>query len=343
MNLHDDIKSVIQSFDSLQKSGYTMKGLYRDIEKIQIKDPSGVLSASDTIEQKYISILITDIYNNLYNTSTSSQELRISYKNNDFISDLSNANHGAGYWEEGWRFIGSDEKSGRLIVQKDELKFWAEPARVRQLDETRCTVKVEKECRYLNGPFYFAYGNIGKARPAGDRGQVIRFYWNILPSSAVDYIDVTTRLLNDANIAFSTKVLSDPDRYTRSDGVVLYVNENQLDDVLALIPDIYCHIQEGIKEPAPLFVKKILPGLGFAEDPSNGLSFGISRAKLIAETIYHCLQHNISGSDKMSEELIAMFEKAGISAESPYASARNVNNYEGIISKHINSWKLQLQ
>jgi hypothetical protein len=339
--LHHDITKVIRAIDFLSDTVYTLQGLRRDMEHIRIEDPARSLSGDGpmTAKQKFVNVLTTDIYNNLYHANAAITGNTPVYSSGTFIADLSQANHGTGVWETGWQFKGEEAGTDRMIVRKNELNFWVEKERVRLTDNNGCMVKAEKECRLLNAHFYYAYGNTDKTLIAAYEHQSLRFYWNICAPAAITYIDAVTDILNIRNIPFTTKVLSDAAAYTRSDAAVLYIDRSQLDEVLPLIPLIYEQVKAGIKAAAPLFVRQLLPGVGFAEDPSNGMSFGISRSKLIAETLYTCLQEGISGHAQWEEQLEEAFEQTGISCAHPYAKAENIAQYESLIHKHIPSWK----
>lgn len=341
--LHPDIKKVLAAIHFRSETGYRLNGLDRDIQKIKIKDPSNALADEEdtavSMKQKYLNVLTTDIYNNLYHATAELPESSVAYKHDGFIGALSKANHGAGCWEDGWQLIGTDDKSDKVIARKKGLNFWVEQERVRPLNDGHCMVKIEKECRHLNNYFYYAYGNTDRTMIDGYDGQSIRFYWNLHPAAAVSYIDVVTELLNARNILFTTKVLSDPAAYSRSDAAVLYIDRSQLDEVLAVMPQLYDAVKGGIKQGTPMFVKTLLPGLGLAEDPSNGFSFGISRSKLIAETLYDCMLSGISNKEQMEDVLCHAFLIAGISATHPYATTGNIKMYESIINKYIQSWK----
>jgi hypothetical protein len=338
--LHDDITKVIGAIDFLSDTVYTLHGLRRDMENIRIEDPARSLGDGPmTAKQKFTNVLTTDIYNNLYHADGGNTGITYINARGIFIADLSQANHGKGIWETGWQLTGEEVDTGMMIVRKNELNFWVEKERVRLTDDNGCMVKVEKECRLLNAHFYYAYGNTDKTQIAAFEDQSLRFYWNIHASAAIAYIDAVTEILNGHNIHFITKVLSEPAAYTRSDAAVLYIDRSQLDEVLSLIPLIYERVKPDIKPTVPLFAKQLLPGVGFAEDPSNGLSFGISRSKLIAETLYYCIQEGIFDHEQWEEKLDEAFEKAGISITFPYAQDCNIEQYESLIHKHTQSWK----
>jgi len=339
MKIHQDIETVIRTFDFTSGTTYTLNGLHRDIERIQIKDPAYALGGeSISIKQKFIDVLTTDIYNNLYNACATDVKKTSIYKGDTFIKDLSQANTGTGIWETGWQFLKKEHETGKTIVQKNGLNFWVEKSDIRLSDDMSCMVKTAKECQCMNAHFYYAYGNTDKTMLDKYDGQVLRFYWNICSAVAIPYIHAITTFFNERKILFTTKVLSNPADYTRSDAAVLYIDRSQLDDVLRLLPAIYERIESGINPTVPLFVKQLLPGLGFAEDMSNGLSFGISRSKLIAEALYDCVQEEISDHALWKENLDKKFKQAGIEAAYPFAQACHAKQYELIINQYSRSW-----
>lgn len=340
-HLHQDIKRIIDTFEFVSETSYNMDGLFRDIEKIQIMDPSNALSTlgdtSETNKQKYINVLLTDIYNNYYQVDQSSQGKAPEYKNADFIIELSQANKGTGTWEDGWLFLGKDIKAQKMVVQKGGINFWVEEDRVWLLSEHReeasCLVKVEKENRFGNDYFYYAFGDTPKREVASYLNQPLRFYWNLTAEGALRYMALVTEQLNQKGIVFSTKVLSNPEAYTRTDSGVLYVDASQLEQVLPCIVSIQQSLQGCLKESVPMFVKPLFPGVGFAEDPRNGMSFGISRSKIIAETLYACLQQGKKNKQDIEHVMIQSFQKSEISPSNPYAYHPQLNEYELALAK----------
>jgi hypothetical protein len=336
--LHQDVKNILQSFRYLSKTKYSLGGNIRDIESINIIDPSKVLQAHvtgiDADEKKFISILTTDIYNNFYCLDNTPFDLSAACKIDDFIMELSQANSGAGTWEDGWLLVGEDDKQDKLIVQKRKINFWVSKENFIPLLGLSGMVKIEKEIRFLNTHFYYAFGNTNKREVKNYQNQQLRFYWNLTAKGAIEYIKLITKELNKNKIHFSTKVIADHSNYKRTDAGVLYIDYSQVTEAMPVIRYVHEKIKKLLKEGVPMFVKKIDQGLGFAEDPKNGLSFGISRSKIIAETLYDCFNKENVNELMIELELIKSFHKLGINASQPYASTAKLNEYEYLFNKN---------
>ncbi len=344
--LHHDIRRVIDAIRFISETSYSINGLKRDIETIRIKDPLGSLNGATTgagkLKEKFIAVLLTDIYNNLYTADHSAPPTLGSYLHNEFITEVSEGNNGTGSWEEGWTLIGPSKRTGKLIVRKNNMKFWVEEERVRAENstgaETTYSVKVEKETRFLNSHFYYAYGDTHKTEVTGYADRPLRFYWNLTPQGAINYIASLTRELNKRKIAFRTKILSSPADYSRTDSGVLYIDSSQLESVLPAIEAVYADLRPLLKSSVPLFVKQVYPGVGFAEDPRNGMSFGISRSSLIGNTLFSCFEKQITDPQMIEGEMVCSFIQAGISTSHPYAQVTKINEYESILQKLNPSW-----
>ena len=78
-------------------------------------------------------------------------------------------------------------------------------------------------------------------------------------------------------------------------------------------------LAEHLRPDTPLFTKQLAPGLGFAEDPGDGGSFGMHRCRLLAEAIWR--EPSIDG-------IIGAFESNGISIDQPYLNTGSIDQYE---------------
>jgi hypothetical protein len=77
----------------------------------------------------------------------------------------------------------------------------------------------------------------------------------------------------------------------------------------------------------PLFSKYLLPGLGFAEDPGNGESFGMNRCRLLAEAV--CRAH-ASGEPSALARMAAVrevFGENGLALAAPYLNPGSRDDY----------------
>lgn len=345
-SLHSDIKKLLDAIQFTSETSYSIGGFNRSLETITGIHLPGAAPTSGKVpgtnREKIMNALLTDIYDHFYSTDKKTTNLASDYEKDKFIRDLSNANTGTGTWEKGWTLLGEEEKTGKMIVQKNNITFSVEKERVQREDKkkynTPCLVRTEKEIYFENSRFYYAFGETDKAQVTGHANQTIRFYWNLTPQGAIRFINMLSTELNEKKIAFRAKVIADPAAYVKTYSGVLYVDSSQLEKTLASIEYIYKIIKPSMHPEVPLFVKQIYPGLGFAEDPINGPSFGISRTKLIAETLYDCYQQGINERERIEDTLFDSFLDAGFSPSHPYARDTKITYYEILFSKLNLSW-----
>ncbi|HQN92916.1 MAG TPA: T3SS effector HopA1 family protein [Prolixibacteraceae bacterium] len=336
-DINADILKVANSVNIISKTEYSLKGMVRNIAKIKIIDPYGNLStdknSKDTNTEIFYNVLASDIYNMLYVASESSSQIN-QHPSDDFLINLSLANSGIGTWDEGWTMIGRDKYSDKIIVKKNDTKFWTCEKDVITENQNfsegaHCIVKVGKEVQKLNSHFYMAFGNTWKKDIPDYENRMLRFYWNLTPEGAIHYIKLITECLNQRNIFFRTKVISSPDDYCRADAGVLYIDGSQLEDVIPCVLDTHKKICGYLKTNVPLFSKFIAKGLGFAEDPGNGNSFGISRSKLLAHALYDNFL-NKNAQEEVLSTIDHYFNIEGIDSRYPYASRIKLNDYENL-------------
>jgi hypothetical protein len=260
-----------------------------------------------------------DIYSNFYHRPSPYSPLKSFPVVDDFITALSKANYGAGTWEPGWTII-AVEDDGRIVVSKNQVNYWVEPVDLLTTTENihpgnLCRVRIAKEMRYLYPGFYMAIGN-GYAPDTS--GPLVRLYWNLTPKGAVHYMKLITERLNEKQIPFRTKVVSEPGLYHRADAGVLYVEKVFFLQIQALIRDIYQEIRTGLKSEVPMFTKPIGEGLGLAEDPGNGLSFGLSRCRIVARGLWLGYTKGQTDPELRLSALISVFQSEGLNPERPY-------------------------
>jgi hypothetical protein len=143
-------------------------------------------------------------------------------------------------------------------------------------------VRVPKErCNILPG-FYLA---IGDAQSDAEDAGIVRLYWHLWAAGAAPLTSALTGALNRAGVPFELKLLADPSAYPRSDAAVVYLAPDAYGRVRSLLPQIHSAIRPWLKMPVSAFVKRIAPGLGLAEGPGDGSSFGHHRATLLAAVL----------------------------------------------------------
>ena len=242
----------------------------------------------------------------------------------DHLGRLSAANTGTGAWEPGWRIVGH-ESDGRFAVARDDITFYVTRDEIRtRAGRPRagafCRVRVAKEIRHLIPGFYMAVGN-GDARQKDEPGALVRVYWNLTTAAAAEYMALVTGSLNARRLPFRTKVLSDPGAYVRADAGVLYVERRLFGRVCPVIVEVLDALRGALRPEVPMLTKKLADGVGLAEDPPGGMSFGQSRMSVIAHALWSAFLSGRTSPAAKVEAVASAFAANGLDPERPYLSS----------------------
>jgi hypothetical protein len=246
-----------------------------------------------------------------------------------FLSALSNANAGAGSWERGWTWrrrgdgLCSVERAG-LTLRAATGDVAAEPGGA-VVAGAPVALRVPKDLPKISPGYYLARSNEDGAEVASP---MVRLYWNLSPSGAVRLMRAVTTRLNDARIPFRIKALGDPAAYTRCDAAVLYFRRDDYAALTIHMTDIHQELRPFLKDPIPAFAKELAPGVGLAEDPGDGDSFGMSRCQLVAEGL---LRAHEEGKSELADRIGAVearFAGGGIDVTRPYLNPGSSDTYE---------------
>jgi HopA1 effector protein family len=245
-----------------------------------------------------------------------------------FMTELSKANCGSGTLEPGWVIKGI-HTNGRLLVHRDGLTISAlreeffpksgqiKPGRVGFL-------KVAKESKRLSPGFYVALGNASKKFKID---KLVRIYWNISSSGSIFLMKYITHELNRIDMPFQFKILNDPRHFSRADAAVLYIEKKYLKKSLTSLQRIYESIKLFLKNPTPIFAKRIASGIAIAEDPSTGESFGQHRCRILAEAllnhqkVQHLSRQNFLGIQNYCRNY-------GFDLDQPHINPGSIDDYD---------------
>lgn len=189
--------------------------------------------------------------------------------------------------EPGWRVLGP-LPGGALSVERDGVRLAVDPARhcapgTPSGAGTVVTVRMPP-CRPNISPGFFSV--VGSRAP---EGRLVRFYLNLAADSVVAFLAATTLGLESAVVRYTLKTLADPGSYGRRDGTVIYTE----DRFRAAVTDVLGEVLPGLDPPArtdlPPLTQRVLPEVGFAEEPRDGesarLSFGEQRCDAVARVL----------------------------------------------------------
>jgi HopA1 effector protein family len=253
--------------------------------------------------------------------------------NLQFVEKLSAANNSQERWDMGWQ-IQQTLPSGQIVATKGALTRMVWPGEflgsgapgTPPTPGSQIKLFVPKESQTLQPGFYFAFGE-ALADQQDDFG-VVRLYWNVAADGAAELTGGVTRALNRFAIPFRFKCVSLPDLFGRTDAAVLYVAKRHYRLAAALLFDVYRGARPWLKAATPLFSKRLAEGLGLAEDPKNGESFGTSRCRLSAEAVCSAHERGLDSAEARLSEVAAAFAAAGVSLERPYLNAGSTDQYD---------------
>jgi hypothetical protein len=316
---------LLEAFDAVSIVSpvhYTLHGQLRDLS-----------SMAGEPRARMVQTLETDLYMRLYTRPSADASTKDALAQRDHLTALSAANCGRGSWEPGWKVGEIDEEDGRVAVTKDAITFWVDPMTGMRTATGRfhpgdyCRVLVSKELRNLMPGFYFAIGDGDQADTRDQPEPLVRFYWNLTAAGAAPYMASATRALNAISVPFRTKVLTEPSSYVRADGGVLYLERRYFHRVRAALVQIHDETSPYLRAEVPMFTKPLAPGLGLAEDPGGGMSFGQSRCRALAGGLYDAFTAGAESREDKLRVVEQALTAANIDVDRPWLEKSSSDIY----------------
>ncbi|HYP21592.1 MAG TPA: T3SS effector HopA1 family protein, partial [Chloroflexia bacterium] len=295
--------------------------------------------ARDVTRNMMVSSLQSRLYRDYY--SLGQATLRIGHAPDPYskgattyLQALSEANSGRGYWERGWQVVAAGEN--KVLAGKQGLHLVARPDEYRAIGTgvapgAQVELLFPKELPSISPGYYMAVGDAEGSEDVGASGDgaegLVRLYWHVSPDGAVELMRYATGILNEAALPFRLKVLNDPTSFTRCDAGILYVSKSHYGQVASLLGSIYQAIAPNVREGTPALTKRLAPGLGVAEDPEGGASFGLHRCNILAEGLVRAYER---GARSLPDRLAVVeetFAEHGINLDAPYLNPGSDDDY----------------
>jgi hypothetical protein len=249
------------------------------------------------------------------------------------VEQLSAANAGRDRWESGWS-LAQKMADGHALARKGDLanvfapgEFTAAPGGAPSAGAP-LHVFFARESRTQQPGFYLANGEA--PAPFGADSRMTRIYWHIAEAGAVPLTRAVTALLNRYQVPFRFKTLAYGGAYTRADAAVLYFASRYHQIVARLLPAILAEVRSHLRPATPLLTLRLYDGVGLAEDPATGESFGMSRSRLIAQAIWDAYARGLQTEESRMLELAIQFDRIGLSLDRPHLRAASADIYAGI-------------
>jgi hypothetical protein len=161
-----------------------------------------------------------------------------------------------------------------------------------------------------------------------DETFIVRFYFGCTSEHVPELVAHLTQNLNAYFVPYRMKALTDPSYYTRLDPVVLYCARRYFSVVARIIGQLPSSVLGRLKDATPLFTKRLRAGIGIAEDPGNGESFGMHRCRLTAEGITDAWRQGRNDAQSRLDAIEARFARNGLQLDRPYLAAGSVDQFE---------------
>jgi hypothetical protein len=246
-----------------------------------------------------------------------------------FVRQLSGANAGKGYCSEGWSV--HTVRGCNVAVRRAGLELWVRPRDclippgIRIEPGLRLGLRFPKELFSISPGFYVAMGD---KELVGENSQaLVRVYWNLTAEGSIRFMRNATLTLNRAELPFKIKAVNDAARFTRRDAVVLYIRKADYQHVSELMERIYPQVVRSLKKGEPAFTKQLAMGVGLAEDPGQGESFGAHRCRILAEGLIRAREQRRTSVQEKLKVIKDCFEENGIDLSKPFLASAVVDDY----------------
>jgi hypothetical protein len=254
-----------------------------------------------------------------------------------FVAALSAANAGRGCWEPGWSFVGRD--ATKLVIRRDGLSLWLDESDVDPPDPPAgpsplVSIRLPNELRRLSPGFYMALGDRAVLMKPDD--PLVRVYWHIGSRVAPALVGALTQRLNADRIAFRLKVVDAPDRYDRCDAGVLYVQRHAYGLAEPSVHATYLELREHMHAATPAFTMRLAPGLGLAEDPGTGESFGMHRSMILAQAVLAAHEVTAQGPEAQLRVAAGVFASAAVDLDRPHLAPNSPDVYHPLEENAVN-------
>lgn len=283
------------------------------------------------------SYLLFNLQNRLYRdfycagraVATTSDGGAPAYGRTPFVQRLSLANSGRGGTQDGWDMRAHDGDG--LLLAREGLVVRAAPSAI--VGDAECRrggakvrLRSPKESLGVSPGFYMAFGDA--ALSPSVEGGLARLYFNLSPDGAVLLMGGISAELNGAGLPFRLKVLNNPAAFGRCDSVVLYFQRKDLRQVAACVAAIYPSIDRALSAAVPSFTKRLADGIGYAEDPGQGDSFGQHRCRLLAEGLIGAFESGRHAAADVLRAVEERFRAEGIDLDRPYQAVQSSDALE---------------
>lgn len=155
--------------------------------------------------------------------------------------------------------------------------------------------------------------------PRLDHGPLVRVYLRPANGASAGLVHAVTRALGGTD-DWLLKIAASAEHLTRPDSCVAYLAGPSRESAVGVLAGAVTGLTAG--EPPPLTVK-VADGVGWAEDPGTGESFGEVRCAALAGAYERLGDHAVTGAEWLAA-VAAELRRLGLDPAAPHRAATNV-------------------
>lgn len=253
-----------------------------------------------------------------------------------FPARLARANRGRSFWDPGWAVYRTGP-AGQVFVHKGGRHRSATPGEYATATGALPGVGSFVWLRALSDSFttqpgfYYLFGETLPG--AWDDSGLVRFYLHTTSAGVCDLVEHLTGQLNRYLVPYRMKTLTDPSAYGRADGTVLYVSREVFQTVARILLTLPGPVADGLRPRVPLFTWRLRPGVGVAEEPNNGESFGMHRCRLAAEGVVEAWKQGRQTLEARLRAVRERFDHHGVRFDQPYLNPGSCDYFPALSAR----------
>ncbi len=243
-----------------------------------------------------------------------------------FIEKLSAANQTRRSSERGWQLVDRQPNGSIQVTKAGRFRTATIGEYQLQGPDGSYALTVRREQRAWQPLCYFALSET-LPNQRDDRDNM-RFYFHCDPTASLVVMQSVTGLLNRHRTPFRIKCFNHPRLFDRADAFVLYIEKRYFPFVAHGLMMLAAQGTFDLGDGVPLFTKQLVPGIGIAEDPGTGQSFGQQRTRWLAEALLRAFDLGCLDNDGVLTQIRKRFNEAGVDLDASHLNAGSVDWYE---------------
>jgi hypothetical protein len=152
--------------------------------------------------------------------------------------------------------------------------------------------------------------------------RVRRTYLHLRAGSACRVVTALVAALDAAGLPFRVKCLDGAHAYVRCDAGVLFTRAEDDAAVGGAVDGVLATCAGALRPATPRLTRPRRPGVGEADDPGGGDSFGGHRCRLVARGLTDALMRRVRSVDGRVAHVERVFVAAGLDPDAPHRAPR---------------------